>query len=69
MSLLTRMSQSTMWRTVVAVLWSFIGLRKNSEFEKDVVRITPLHILVVGVVAAFIFVISLIVLVNVVVAK
>jgi len=33
------------------------------------VRITPLHILVVGVVAAFIFVISLIVLVNVVVAK
>jgi polyferredoxin len=68
-SLLTRMSQSTMWRTVVAVLWSFIGLRKNSEFEKDVVRITPLHILVVGVVAAFIFVISLIVLVNVVVAK
>ena len=69
MSLLTRMSQSTMWRTVVAVLWSFIGLRKNSEFERDVVRITPLHILVVGVVAAFIFVISLIVLVNVVVAK
>ena len=69
MSLLTRMSQSAMWRTVVAVLWSFIGLRKNSEFEKDVVRITPLHILVVGVVAAFIFVISLIVLVNVVVAK
>jgi polyferredoxin len=68
-SLLSRVTQSTLWRTVVAVLWSFIGLRKNSEFEKDVLRITPLHILVVGVVAAFIFVIALIVLVNVVVAK
>ncbi len=69
MSLFSRMAESTLWRTVVAVLWSFIGLRKNSEFEKDVLRITPLHILVVGVLAAFIFVIALILLVNVVVAK
>jgi polyferredoxin len=68
-SLFSRMAESTLWRTVVAVLWSFIGLRKNSEFEKDVLRITPLHILVVGVLAAFIFVIALILLVNVVVAK
>jgi polyferredoxin len=69
MSVWRTLSESTLWRTVVAVLWSFIGLRKNSEFEKDAVRITPVHILVVGVVAAFMFVIALIVLVNVVVAK
>jgi hypothetical protein len=69
MSVFSRLSNSTLWRTVVAVSWSFIGLRKNSEFEKDMVRITPLRILVVGVIAAFMFVIALIVLVNVVVAK
>jgi hypothetical protein len=69
MNVLSRIASSTLWRTVVAVSWSFIGLRKNSEFEKDVVRITPLHILVVGLLAALLFVIALIVLVNVVVAK
>jgi amino acid transporter len=56
-------------RTLTAVLWSFIGIRKNSEFQKDAAQIKPLHILAVGVVLALIFVITLIVLVNVVVAS
>jgi len=57
------------WRSIVAVAWSFIGIRKNSEFQEDLSHITPLHVLGVGLVAGLLFVIGLIVVVNLVVAK
>jgi hypothetical protein len=56
-------------RSVKAVAWSFLGIRKSSEFQEDIDKITPLHVLGVGLVAVFLFVISLIFLVNLVVAK
>jgi hypothetical protein len=56
-------------RSVKAVAWSFLGIRKGSEFQEDIDKITPLHVLGVGLVAVFLFVISLIVFVNLVVAK
>ena len=49
--------------------WSFLGIRKSSEFQEDIDKITPLHVLGVGLVAGLLFVIGLIVLVNLVVAK
>ena len=58
-----------LWRAIVAVSWSFIGIRKNSEFQEDLSQITPLHILGVGFVSGLLFVIGLIVVVNLVVAK
>ena len=57
------------WRSILAVSWSFIGIRKNSEFHEDLSHITPLHVLGVGLLAGLLFVIGLIVLVNLVVAK
>jgi hypothetical protein len=57
------------WRSVLAVAWSFIGIRKNSEFQEDLAHITPLHVLGVGLLAGLMFVAGLIVLVNLVVAK
>ena len=69
MNLFKAIAQSTLWRTIVAVSWSFVGIRKGSDFKEDMVRITPLHILVVGVLACFLFVALLIVIVNVVVTK
>jgi len=35
-------------RTVQAVLWSFIGIRKNSEGQEDMAKLNPFHVLVVG---------------------
>jgi len=61
--------KGSLWRTVVAVAWSFLGIRKSSDFQEDIARITPLHILVVGVVSCFLFVIGLMVIVNLVVGK
>jgi hypothetical protein len=57
------------WRSIVAVAWSFIGIRKNSEFQEDLSHITPLHVLGAGLAAGLLFVIGLIVVVNLVVAK
>jgi hypothetical protein len=56
-------------RSVKAVAWSFLGIRKSSEFQEDIDKITPLHVLGVGLVAGLLFVVGLIVFVNLVVAK
>ena len=53
-----------LWRTVKAVAWSFVGLRARSEFEQDVQKLNPLHIIAVALVGVFIFVGALVGLVN-----
>ena len=55
--------KSSLLRTIKMVAWSFIGLRKGSEFEQDI-KMNPLHIVAVGLLAIFMLVIGLIVLVN-----
>jgi EamA domain-containing membrane protein RarD len=50
--------------TVKAVLWGFLGVRRNADYQKDIQRLNPLHIMAVGVVMAFLFVGALILLVN-----
>lgn len=55
-------------RTVKAVAWGFFGVRKNSSYQEDIKRLTPLHIIGVGLVAVVLFVVALIVLVKFVVA-
>lgn len=56
--------KTSFWRTVRAVAWSLIGLRKSSEYQKDLEKINPVHIIIVGLAAIFLLAISLIVLVN-----
>lgn len=50
--------------TVKAVLWGFLGVRRRSDFQDDVAKLNPLHLMVVGVVMALLFVFGLILLVN-----
>ena len=61
--------KGSLLRTVKAVLWSFVGLRARSEYEKDVAQLNPVHIIIVALVGVVIFVGSLIVLATVVVGK
>ena len=51
-------------QTFKAVAWSFFGVRKGAEYEKDVAQLNPLHVIVAGVVAAALFVGGLAVLVK-----
>lgn len=55
--------------TFKAVAWSFFGVRKNSEYQNDLAKLNPLHIIAVAIVMVVLMVSGLIVLVNWVVAK
>lgn len=61
--------KGSLLRTVKAVLWSFVGLRARSEYEKDVEQLNPVHIVIVALVGVVIFVGSLVVLATVVAGK
>ncbi|MDP1686498.1 DUF2970 domain-containing protein [Hydrogenophaga sp.] len=50
--------------TVKAVLWGFLGVRRNADYQSDIAKLNPLHLIAVGVGMAFLFVLALILLVN-----
>ena len=50
--------------TVKAVLWGFLGVRRQADYQKDIASLNPIHIIVVGIVMALLFVVGLIGLVN-----
>lgn len=47
------------WQVMKAVFWSFLGIRRRAEHEKDVGRIKPAQAIVAGIVGALIFVLAL----------
>jgi hypothetical protein len=50
--------------TVRAVLWSFFGVRRKSDYERDAARLNPVHVIIAGVIAAALFVFTLIMVVR-----
>jgi hypothetical protein len=56
--------QGSFWQTAKAVGWSFFGVRKSSDYAQDVAKINPVHVIVVGVVAAVMFVVGLVLLIH-----
>ena len=56
-------------QTAKAVLWSFVGLRTRGDYEKDVERLNPVHIVIIGLLACAGFVGSLILLASWAVSK
>ena len=52
------------FQTLRAVAWSFFGVRKSSEYEKDVSQLNPVHLLIAGVLAALLFIGALLALVR-----
>jgi hypothetical protein len=55
--------------TMKAVAWSFFGVRKSGDYEKDVEQLNPVHLIIAGVLGAALFVIALVVLVQWVLAS
>jgi hypothetical protein len=60
--------QSGLLYTLRAVLWGFLGVRRKSDYQQDLVKLNPLHLVLVGVLVAFAFVAGLMLLVRWVVA-
>lgn len=55
--------------TIRTVLWSFFGIRKKSDYEKDAAQLNPVHVIIAGVIGALVFIMLLVILVKIVVAK
>ena len=51
-------------QTMRAVAWSFFGIRKGSEYERDVGQLNPVHVVIAGVLGAVLFVLGLVMLVS-----
>ena len=54
-------------KTIRAVLWSFLGVRKGEGFQDDIATITPFHLIGVGISLCFLLVLGLMLLVQVMV--
>ena len=55
-------------RSVKLVAWSFLGVRSHQGYRDDLAKVNPLHVVLVGLVGAFLLVIGLISLAKWVVA-
>ncbi|HET6492412.1 MAG TPA: DUF2970 domain-containing protein [Burkholderiales bacterium] len=56
--------KATPLQVMKAVLSAFIGIRKRTAHERDLVTLTPLQVIIAGIIAAVIFVLSLVMLVR-----
>ncbi len=52
-----------------AVIWSFLGIRKRSQHEADVARITPVQAIIAGIIGAFLFVVTILAVVRIVMSN
>ncbi|MCX7670818.1 MAG: DUF2970 domain-containing protein [Anaerolineae bacterium] len=51
-------------QTLRAVAWSFFGVRRSRDYEQDVQKLKPVHVIAAGVLAAAAFVLALVVLIR-----
>ena len=56
-------------RSIKIVAWSFLGIRKNSEYQQDLASANPLHIILAAFAGVLVLVVALVALVNWVVLK
>ncbi len=53
--------------TMVAIAWSFIGLRRKKDFEQDIGRLNPAYVIIAALIGVLVFIGILVTIVNVVV--
>ncbi len=51
-------------QVIKAVFWSFLGIRRRAEYEKDAVALKPAQVIVAGIIGAIFLVLSLVTLVH-----
>jgi hypothetical protein len=49
-----------------AVFWSFFGVRKKADYDRDSVSISPVQVIVAGIIGAVLFVLTLLMVVKLV---
>ena len=56
--------QGSFLGTLKAVAWSFFGVRRGKDYEKDVNQLNPVHVIIAGILGAVVFVAALVMLVG-----
>ncbi|MCE9638557.1 MAG: DUF2970 domain-containing protein [Betaproteobacteria bacterium] len=57
-------ASATLPQVIKAVFWSFLGIRRRAEYEKDAVRLKPVQVIAAGIIGAMVLVLSLVMLVR-----
>ena len=60
--------KSSFMQSMKAVMWGFLGVRKQSGLQEDVASLSFVHIIIAGVVGALIFMAILLLIVKAVVS-
>jgi len=58
--------KATPWQVARAVFWSFFGVRKRADYDRDALQLTPVQVIVAGLIGAALFIATLIGVVYVV---
>jgi len=56
--------KASLGQTARAVFWSFFGVRKRAHYEADSAQLNPVHVIIMGVIGAAIFIAVLILVVR-----
>ena len=59
--------KGTFVQTAKAVAWSFFGVRKKASYEHDAAHLNPVHVIIMGVIGAALFIAVLLVIIKFVV--
>ncbi len=54
-----RASSASPLMVAKAVFWSFLGIRRSGDYQRDAVRITPVQVVIGGLVGALLLVLTL----------
>ncbi len=56
-------------QTAKAVMWSFFGVRKRSNYEQDAQNLNPVHVILMGLAGAALFILVLVAIIKFVVLR
>ena len=57
------MAKSGNLKAAMAVFWSFFGVRKRRDYDADAQSLTPVQIIIAGLIGAAVFVLTMMLLV------
>lgn len=46
--------------TLAAIAWSFVGLRRKSDFDRDVTALNPVYVILAGLIGVLLLIATLI---------
>jgi preprotein translocase subunit Sec61beta len=48
------------WQAAKAVIWRFFEVRKKTHYEQDAMQLSPAQVIVIGLISAVLFVLTLV---------